>query len=377
MDQRDNLLGTLAALYRWRKSIRNICLLTLVGSIVISLFLKNYYQATTIFYPASPQLASPELIFGNTAQVTEYFGSDRDLDRLAEVSNSSEVVDFMVSRFRLYEHYDIDSTLKEGPYKVREKFRNLYSAQKNKNDAIELSIEDTDPKLAAEMANVARDKINEISQRFIKESQGKLLLAFENNINRKTTEIAHLTDSLRILQTRYDLYDIGSQGANLASELSKTQSEITKTKAKLEILEHNPLIPPDTVEYIKANLRAFERQRESLLREDLTGNNLTIKRFKEGSPLITVVSDLHYQARKQLTYDLERYNQIKATFNTNIPAVLVVETAEVPLIKSRPKRSIIVISAVLAAFLFAALGALVADTYRNVNWSALKNEDKG
>lgn len=377
MDQRDNLLGTLAALYRWRKSIRNICLLTLVGSIVISLFLKNYYQATTIFYPASPQLASPELIFGNTAQVTEYFGSDRDLDRLAEVSNSSEVVDFMVSRFRLYDHYDIDSTLKEGPYKVREKFRNLYSAQKNKNDAIELSIEDTDPKLAAEMANVAREKINEISQRFIKESQGKLLLAFENNIQRKTTELAHLTDSLRTLQARYDLYDIGAQGASLAGDLSKTQSEIIKTKAKLEVLEHNPLIPPDTVEYIKANLRAFERQRENLLREDLNGNNLTIKRFKEGSPLITVVSDLHYQARKQLTYDLERYNQIKATFNTNIPAVLVVETAEVPLIKSRPKRSIIVISAVLAALLFSALGALVADTYRHVNWNSLKNEDKG
>lgn len=374
MDQRDNLLGTLASLYRWRKPIRNICLLTLVGSIAVSLFLKNYYQATTIFYPASPQLASPELIFGNTAQVTDYFGSDRDLDRLAEVANSSEVVDFMVSRFHLYSHYGIDSTLKEGPFKVREQFRNLYSAQKNKNDAVEVSIEDTDPVLAATMTNAAREKINEICRRFIKDSQAKLLMAFENNIQRKTIEIAHLTDSLRTLQTRYDLYDIGTQGADLAGDLSKSQSEIVKTKAKLEILENNPLIPPDTVQYIKANLRAYERQRENLMREDLDGNNLTIKRFKEGSPLITMVSDLHYQARKQLTYDMERYNQIKAAYNTDIPAILLVEAAETPLIKSRPKRSILVLTAVLAALLFAALGALIADAYRNVDWKALKRE---
>ena len=52
-------------------------LLTLVGSIAVSLFLKNYYQATTIFYPASPQLASPELIFGNPATRADWTISAR------------------------------------------------------------------------------------------------------------------------------------------------------------------------------------------------------------------------------------------------------------------------------------------------------------
>lgn len=368
MDQRDNLLGVLSALYRWRKPIRNICLLALVGSIIVSLFLDNYYKATTIFYPASPELASPELIFGYTSQVTDYFGTDRDLDRLSEVANSRDLADYMVARFRLYDHYDIDSSAKEGPYKVRKQLSKLYQAQKNKNDAIELTIEDKDPKIAAQMANAAREKIDEICQRFIKNSQSKLLAAFEDNIRRKTIELDHLSDSLQLLQTRYDLYDIGAQGSYLASQLNQTQTEIVKTKAKLEILQNNPLIPADTVEYIKANLRAYERQRENLVRKDLDGTSLTVNRFKEGSPLITVVSDLHFQARKQLTYDLERYNQIKAAYNTNIPAIQLVESAETPLIKSRPKRSIIVIVSVIAAFLFASLGALIADTYRNVNW---------
>lgn len=368
MQQRDNLLGVFSAIYRWRKTIRNICALTLVGSVVLSLFLHNYYKATTIFYPSSPQLANPELIFGTTGQVTEYFGSDRDLDRMAEIANSNEVVDFMLQKFGLYLHYDIDSTDREGPYDVRQEFRELYSAQKNKNDAIELSIEDTDPKVAAQMANAARDKINEIGQRLIKENQGRLLATFEDNIQRKTAELTMLGDSLKNLQAKYNIFNVGAQGEQLSTLLAQAESEIVRSQAKLEVLENNPLIPQDTIQYIKANLRASERQRQSLTAANPKGDNLSIKSFNEGLPLVSVISDLHYQARKQLSYDKERYSQIKASYNTDIPSLQVVENAEPPLIKSRPRRSIIVVVSVLAAFLFTVLGALVADAYREVNW---------
>ena len=106
MNHHDNLLGVLQTLFRWKKAIRNACLLALAGSLLVSfLFMKDQYQATTIFYPASPELASPELMFGNTGQVMEYFGSDRDLDRMTEIANSSELVDYMVAKFGLYAHY--------------------------------------------------------------------------------------------------------------------------------------------------------------------------------------------------------------------------------------------------------------------------------
>ncbi len=372
MQQRDNLLGVFSAIYRWRKTIRNICALTLVGSVVVSLFLYNYYKSTTIFYPSSPQLANPELIFGSTDQVTEYFGSDRDLDRMAEIANSNEVVDYMLKRFQLYEHYDIDSTDREGPYDVREEFRELYSAQKNKNDAIELSIEDTDPDMAAAMANAARGKINELGQRLIKDNQSRLLATFENNIERKTKELTILGDSLKHLQARYNIFSVSSQGEQLSMQLSNAESEIVRGRAKLEVLENNPLIPLDTIEYIKANLRASERQRQSLTSTDPQGDNLSIKTFNEGLPLVSVISDLHYQARRQLSYDMERYNQIKATFNTDIPALQVVEVATRPLIKSRPRRSVLVIASVLAAFLFSVLGVLIADAYRDTNWKEVR-----
>jgi capsule polysaccharide export protein KpsE/RkpR len=368
MNNRDNLLGIIAAIYRWRKAIRNVCIVVLAGSIGLSLLMRDYYKAVTIFYPASPELASPELIFGYTSQVTQYFGSDRDLDRIAEIANSNEVVDFMVDHFKLYQQYGIDSTSAKGPYKVREIFLSLYSAQKNKNDAIEVSVEDVNPKLAAEMATAARNKINEIAQRLIKSSQATILMSFEDNIRRKNIDLARLADSLRTLQSKYGIYSIGAQGDRLSTQLANAGSEITHAKARLKVLENNPDIDRDTIEYIKANLLAYQEEQKKLSSRTPNADELTLPRFSEGAPNVSVLADLHFQARKQLTFDLERYNQIKAAYNTNIPAIHVIEQAQVPMVKSRPHRVVIVLASVLAAFFFSVLGVMLVEAYREVNW---------
>lgn len=374
MENRDNLLGVFQTVYRWRKTIRNVCVLAVAGSIVISLFLNNYYQATTIFYPASPELANPELMFGNTGQVTNYYGTDRDLDRLAEIAASNELEDFMVAHFNLYAQYDIDSTSKLGPHKVHKRFRALYNVQKNKNDAVELSIEDTDPKRAAEMANTAREKVNAIGQRLTKESQAKLLAAFEDNIGRKKAELELLGDSLRRTQEFFGIYDPVSQGEQLSEQLSTAESEIIRSRAKLDVLEKNPAIPRDTIAYIRANLSAYEKQRQQLMSNNPDADNITIRRFNDGFAKVAVLQDLHFQSRKQLSYDLERYNQILAAYKTDIPALLVVEEAEVPLIKSRPRRSLIVIGTAIAAFLFSILAVLIADAYKDIRWQDITKD---
>ncbi|MFZ4633585.1 MAG: hypothetical protein ACOYNO_05190, partial [Saprospiraceae bacterium] len=360
MENRDNLIGVLQNLYRWRKPIRNFCLLAAVVSVGISLFLKDYYRATTIFYPTSPRLANPELIFGYTGQVTDYYGGDRDLDRLAEVANSNELVDFMVYKFNLYNHYGIDSTARLGPYKVRQRFLNLYSALKNKNDALEINIEDTDPQMAAAMANVARDKVNYIAQRLNKESQVKLLAAFEDNMTRKSAELKMLADSIRFIQSSSNVFDPGAVSGSLSSQLATAESEITRTKARLDVLSVDPLIPPDTISYIRANLKAYEELKRVIKTDDPSSDRISLRRVNEMIPTMAVLQDMHYQARKQLTFDLERYNQIRSAYNTDIPALLVVEHAEVPMLKSRPKRSIIILASIAGAFLFALLGALLA-----------------
>ncbi len=368
MENRDSLIEVIRTLYRWRKTIRNLCLAALITSVGISLLLDNYYEARTVFYPTSPRLANPELLFGYTGQVTDYFGSDRDLDRLAEIARSREVEDFLIERFRLYEHYSIDSTAKEGKYKLRKRLRKRYQVLKNKNDALEITVEDKDPLLAAQMANAAREKIDEVAQRLTKESQRQLLAAFENNMKRKQAELERLSDSLRRVQEFYGIYNVETQSTQIAGQLSAAELEVIRYRARLEVLEADPNVPRDTLAFIRANLKAFEQQRQLLRSREGNSEVLTVNRLNEAVPQIAILQDMHYQARKQLTYDIERYNQIMATYSTNIPALLVIEAAEPPPIKSRPKRSLIVTASVLGTLLFSLLAALVADAYSGLRW---------
>ncbi|MBC7777957.1 MAG: hypothetical protein H7246_21160 [Phycisphaerae bacterium] len=368
MSNRDNLLGVLGTIYRWRKALRNACLIALVGSIGIALWMDTYFKATTIFYPSNQDLSKPELIFGGMSKVTEYFGTDKDVDRIMEIAASNELVDYMIGRFGLFQHYGIDSASYEGRYWTRLRFRDLYVVQKNRNDAIELTIEDTDPKLASDMANTAREKIDETAQRLNKNNQAQILASYDANIKRKTAELLRLGDSVRIVQTRYKIYSGGEQGNQLSRQLTRAEEDIARNSARLEVLDGNPLIPLDTVEYIKANLRGAQRERDMLRSANPSNGNLTIRDYNEGISAVAVANDLHNQARKQLSFDLERYNQILAAYNTNIPSVQIVEKAEPPVMKNRPRRAIIVIGAVVAAFLFTLFAAFLADAYRDVNW---------
>lgn len=370
MENQDNLLGVLSTVVRHRKMLLRFAILAAVLTAGISLLLPNYYASTATFYAASPQLANPELTFGNTGQVTEYYGNEHDLDRLLTIAESNELVDFMIKKFDLYVHYDIDSTKTKAPHKIREHFRKLYSVEKTKADAVEITVEDTDREYAAMMANAAMGRINAIASRLTREGMGKMLAGFETLMTDKKWMLDNYSDTIRVLRERYGIVDVNSQAELLAKMIADAESESTRGNSRLKELEGNPDIPRDTIAYLKADIKAAEKELFDLT-DPNSRKSLNLKRFNAGQSAVMEFQDLHFQARKQLSYDIERYKQIQATFKTEIPSIHVVQVAEIPVVKSRPVRSIMVIAATLAALVFGLLAALFAEHYKGVNWSEL------
>jgi tyrosine-protein kinase Etk/Wzc len=368
-NRNEQLIDVLKVLFRNKRLIRNITLSAFILSLAISLLLPNYYKSFSSFYPASPELANPEQLFGNTGNITNYFGNEHDLDRILEIANSEDLADFMIDSFDLYSHYGIDSLDRDGPYDVRKEFRKLYTVEKNKFDAVEISIEDKDNQRCAPMINAARTKINELTQRLTRESQGRLLAAFEKNIGEKNITIQRLNDSIEITKNRYGIYDVGSQGHQLAELSTISRTQVVQLRAILESLEADPIIPRDTIAYIRAKLKGYERHLSSLQSKE----SMSAHSYNEGAQYVMVLQDLHYQARKQLSYDLERYNQIKATYQTEIPALHVIQEGETPRIKSRPKRSILILVSTLAALVFTCLWLLLRQSFKEVSWKQIQN----
>ena len=278
MNQQENLLDILKILLRWKRPIIIIGVIAFIGTSGITLMLPNYYKASTTFYSASPDLAKPAPI-GNMEIEQDYYGEDEDVDRVLAIANSGEMAGYIIDRFKLYEHYEINPEGLKAKHKVQKKFFKLYNAEKTKFDGIELSMEDVDPDLARDMANAARDKINDICQRMVKDSQDKLIATYRDNIDSKMKEIFILNDSLLNERKRYQVWDTEYQGQVLSEQVSRTSSRLSGNRAKIEVFRTKGGHYRDSVFYYGALIKSLESQMDEV--------NSQLENFNNGLPKIT------------------------------------------------------------------------------------------
>jgi len=354
MSQEESLLDIVSIVYKNKKRIIYTALAAGVLSAIVSLMMPNYYKATSLFYPASTDMADP-LPVGTLSEDRLYYGTDMDLDRLLSIANSAEMYEYLIQEFDLYKHYDINPDSKKGPSKVRKKISKLYNVQKSKFDAVELSVEDQDREMASRMANGAREKINSMAQALIKNTQYNLLQSFNANVDVKEVGLTVLTDSLTALRNRYSIYNPYSQGETFGELVTLTESKQVNTAAKLQAFQSR-----DSIKKYNVILAGIDKELIALKEKALT--------FNKGYGLVLRLEDERNKYNEQLSYDKERLKQLSATYNAPFAAIHIIQKAEIPLLKSRPKRSILVIGITAMAGILAILWVLLLNQFKVKNW---------
>jgi uncharacterized protein involved in exopolysaccharide biosynthesis len=362
MQHKDNLLGVVETVFKWKKYIIYTCLATAIGAIITVMVLPVYYKSTTTFYAASPDLATPEAIFGNSSTAPDYYGTGNDTERIVTIAESGDLVSYMIDKFKLYERYDIDPDHPLGAYSVRLKFNKHYDVVKTKYDAVELSMEDQDKEMAAEMANAARDFIAARAQRLVKESQAQLLTIYQSNLSAKQSQLDTLNQRLQAVRKQYGVYNTIAQSESLSELLAKAESKLYNSQAKLEAFQNIPS-RRDSVRNLQASIKGYENEILKLTER--------LDTFNQGMAKVEVMYRIQEQTSEILAEDQEKYKQIKAAYDTEFPTVMLLEAAPVPNIKSRPKRSLIVVASVMVAFIFSVIGVLIFDTYKDVDWKKI------
>ena len=358
-----DLLGVIRVLYKWRRSIIRVGALSVFLTAAISLMLPDYYKATTVFLAASPDQAQPDILFNKSGLRSFVYGTENDIDRMLTISESQELVDFMVDTFDLYDHYRIDSAQKKARHRVQKKFFKYYDVLKTSRDAIELSFEDKDPEFAAAVANAAREKIDLIAQNLLKERQLRAINTFENNITSKNRQLKLLGDSLQVLRKKYNIFNSISQTENITTQYDAVESRLVRNRARLEQLRKVRGIPRDTIVMAEALVLGMEQEVDNL--------KARIDLLNQGLSRVNTYEKQYLEANQTLSDDQERLKEYQATYRSVIPSTIIVGEAVPPVIKSRPRRSIYVIAAGAIAFLFSVVGVLLIEAYREVNWQEI------
>lgn len=293
-----NLLSVIRLLLAQRRSIYLALVIAAIVSAAGSWFLlDNYYLSTAIFYPVNQAATDRGALFGNQLVSGEngYYGSKHDANRVLTIANSRPVIDYVIAKYDLRAHYDIDSTRKSWRTKLRKEFEENYKAIKTEKDAIEISLLDTDPELAATIVNDIVGKIDELNTLHVNEIKQKQISLISIQLEEYKKRSAVFVDSLSGLGKQYGIkVTVGADGNNVVLGNDYRAVEIFKTLLK---------------------------QQEGILREL---NNLQIIR-----------------------------EQIQVTMESNSSSLFVLESAVAADKKTSPLRSLIVLLSVAGTFFLA------------------------
>jgi tyrosine-protein kinase Etk/Wzc len=359
MELKDSLLGIVGALYRWRMPIIGLAFVAALGTAVISLFLPNFYRATAVFLAANPEQGRPENLYSKGGGAY-FYGGGNDIDRLMTIAESKELADYLIDSFDLFSHYKFNPDWDKAYHYARLKLWKRMTVKKTKRDAVELSIEDTDPDLAQKMVNAACERVNLIAKEVMRAGQRKTLASYQSSIAVKESILRDLADSLSILRSQYKIYNTRQQSADLANRLTMAKSTALRLAGKLASLERMPGIPRDSILFTRANLAGAVAE--------VTGLEKELAALTVGEADLMLIETRYYSANGQLGDEVERVKQLQSALDSDVPALVMLENAEKPFVKSRPRRSILVVGAGALAFIIAVLGVLFLEAYREINW---------
>lgn len=363
----DNLIGVLSVLYKWRKHILIIVGIATLGSAITSLLLPVYYKASTTFYPANPSLRSPIYLYGEATNILSPFGTEDDLDRLLSFAQSKELTDYVIQKFDLYKVYRIDSTAKRASYKIRKKLFKLYNAQKNEFGEIKIEVEDKDPKRAKAMADAILQRVDYLDQIAVKKNQTVVINTYRKELAEKEKLLQTIQDSIKTLRNQYGIYDIESQGEFMGKIIPNTEAELASNRARLKIYQAAGG-PRDSIRNIKARIESAQ----NVLKIYTNPNSkFSVKRFNEGREAILYFETFLQKYYGEMTEQQELYRQYKSVNEANIPSIYVTSAAAVPVVKSYPIRSIIVIASTVIALIFSLMGILLLENYKDTKWSEI------
>ena len=360
MKQQDSLLGVVKTIFSHLRYIVAVCTIVAIGSIIVALLLPVYYQSSTTFLAVNPDLLTERGLFGTTTRDPQPYGTNNDNDRLINIAESAELANYLIKEFGLYEHYDIDSTNIKSPYYLRLELADLYEVKRTKLDAIQLSVEDKDPAFAAAMAKAAREKVDAISLKMLRDVQQSQIATLEASRKEKDVLLTTLSDTIQKVRARFGVYNIESQSESLAALISKGKAKLARAEARLEVFKKGSGFKRDSIRYLDATVQGMRQEMKALEREMAT--------FNEGMSRVQVLEQEYKESTKQIAYQKEQLKKLNAAYNSSQSAIILLDEAAVPVVKSRPVRFIIVIAATLAAFVFSLIGVLLFDHYKDVNW---------
>jgi uncharacterized protein involved in exopolysaccharide biosynthesis len=313
---------------KWWKQIMIVTIAAAVSTAIVSLFIPDKFKSSVVLFPSTTHSISKALIDvqgASKADILE-FGMEEDADQMIQILNSDEIRNRIISKYDLMTHYRIKPDEKFALTKLNKEFEENISFRRTEYMSVKIDVLDEDPQMAANIANDIAALLDSVKNRMQHERAKEGLKIVEQEYAELETYVNQMEDSLRKIRL-LGINDYESQSEVLNKEYATALA--------------------------KGDARAIKALEEKIKILSEYGGAYTS--LKEGLELY----------REQLSLMKIKLKEARVDASQNISHKFVVNNAYPAERKTYPKRSLIVLSAALAAFLLSIFVIIGIENYRN------------
>lgn len=271
-------------------------------------FITPLYKSTVIFYPATTNSISKVTLnteFKGDVDLLE-FGQEEQAEQLLQLLQSEDIRQKVVRKYDLMAHYGIDPNGSYPYTKLGKKFAKRVNFRRTEYMSIEISVLDSDPKLAADMANDILRYVDSAKFLVQRERAMDALSIVQEDYENKQLFIKSLVDSLQALSdlgvppyssesstSDADYYRALAAGnAKMISELKRERELRSKYAPVQKSLNDRIEFETKEIASIKAKLDQAKVDAEKFMRATFTINSATPaeRKFYPQRSLIVLVS---------------------------------------------------------------------------------------
>lgn len=327
-DQFDST-NLLVFLLKWKKPLIIVSISAAIISAAISLIIPEKFESTYVFFPAYSGSISKGIMTEDAGAKNDIvqFGEEEQAEQMLQILNSEWIRGKVVSKYGLYEHYELFEDVEYRDTKLVKMWEDNVSFKRTEFQSIEIRVLDTDAQMAADIANDVASLVDSAKNKMIHERAGQAFAVVEKEYFAMQVRMVLMDDTLKWLGEK-GIANAEKQAEMLSSEYYKAigRNDARASKALKDELDTLGKYGPFQDKLI--DQREFELERLFLLRA--------------------------------------KYEELKVDMNQNVSHKFTVNRAWPSEKKAYPIRWLIVVVSTMSAFIFGILVIIGIENYQRV-----------
>lgn len=280
-------------------------------------------------FPVATNSISKVLISQNSGIKDDILGigEEEQAEQMLQMLNSNYIRDRIVDKYQLLEHYRIPADSKHKYTRLFREYENNVRFRRTEYMAVKITVFDTDPQKAADMANDIASLLDSTRNFMQKERAMKAFFIVNEEYRNLESEVNTIVQSLKFL---------GSKGVNDYER----QSEVLNQQFAIAIAQNN-----------QHAMKALQQKLDTL--------------GKYGGEFLSLKNALEFKT-EQLTLLKTKYQEAKVDAEQFLPQKFIVNSAYKAEVKSYPIRWIILVVTAFIVFFTAVLIIIIVENYNKL-----------